>query len=239
MRLDTKTIGAIFGVLTIGTWALYSLKPAQQQYNNEITKAHAQTAKLPAALPSVGVLAAPEPAQAPNSSGRQISSSAMVAQHTGAIDITGGTQQEPDDADEDRLVTPPAPPIANDVTIDYAHPSKRDMVMDSLNAHLEAQAYDTEWASMTEQSLMQAFYDANLEGNRIQEAVCRSTFCRIDVGHSDALSEQNFLSVFATSGQFINDNVQGLYRRSIDHNGDAHTVFFYARKGYELPTEAL
>ena len=148
----------------------------------------------------------------------------------------------------DPSVTPPSPPPEDDVADDYfdnPYPmanedqSGHETIIAALNAQLDAEPYDSDWASATEQALWKAFYDANPEGSQLDEAVCRSTFCRIGVNHADVRAEQRFLAAFAASGQFTNDDKQGLYQRVVDHNGATRTVFFYARKGHELSADSL
>lgn len=103
-----------------------------------------------------------------------------------------------------------------------------------LDARFVAEAYDSGWAGKTEAKLNQLFVGDMLEGNQLAAAVCRTSLCRIEVTHSDHGAEQRFLAEFSSSGQFVSDDTSGFYHRSIDYNGIAHTVFFWAREGHQL-----
>ncbi len=108
-----------------------------------------------------------------------------------------------------------------------------------LQAQLQSEAYDSTWASTQEQELVNQFYELSPEGNLLSDAICRSTFCRIDITHINAEAELQFLAEFATKKAFINDEKQGFYQRMEDENGSARTVFFFARKGHQLPVRKL
>ena len=61
----------------------------------------------------------------------------------------------------------------------------------------------------------------------------------IDVSHADSEAELRFLAAFAASGKFVNDDKSGFYHHVKDPNGGSRTVFFYARKGHQLPTGSM
>jgi hypothetical protein len=115
----------------------------------------------------------------------------------------------------------------------------RETLVTTLEQKFSDEPYDNHWSSVTEQELMNTFYEANIEGNQLSEAKCRTTFCRIDIIHANSEAEVRFLAAFAASGQFINDDKHGFYHHVKDPSGGTRTVFFYARKGHQLPTGSM
>lgn len=102
-----------------------------------------------------------------------------------------------------------------------------------------SESYDTQWAPATEQKLQSIFTQKNLNDSYLNQASCKSTLCKIEVSHVNAEAERRFLAAFASSGAFIPDGEQGYYEKVVDENGNAKTVFYYAREGYTLPTGSL
>jgi len=138
-------------------------------------------------------------------------------------------------------VVPPPPPAqdssANRSVASSPGNTIQDATVTTLQEQFYAEPYDEMWAAETEQQLMNLFFKEPLTGNQLVEAACRSTFCRIDISHADTEAEEGFLAAFVESGQFVDDGEQGYYHRESDVNGVIGTVFYYARKGYQLPVK--
>lgn len=113
--------------------------------------------------------------------------------------------------------------------------SKQDETIMALQEQFYTEAYDEVWAAKTEQHLRGLFSKKQASGNQIEQAACRSTFCRIDVSHDSVETEREFIAAFAVSGQFIDDSQQGYYHREADGSGSVRTIFYLARKGHQLP----
>lgn len=93
------------------------------------------------------------------------------------------------------------------------------------------------WANRTESQLIHRFDQLNLKGSYLLNAECQSSFCRIEVYHEDNRAKQSFISGFAHPVSVSDDNKYGFYRTFTDNEGNRRTLFFYARKGYDLPNK--
>ena len=242
MNNGAIAIGTAVGALVLGAWMILPTTEQEEQPHAESTVVSA------AAQPELDAIPQALIPTEETASGIVALNRETVTPDRESVDVTNASEQDPSAGVVDPSVTPPSPPTEGNVSDDYVDnsytvvnedQSSRDTIAASLKAQLDAEPYDSDWASATEQALLNLFYDASPEGSQLDQAECRSTFCRIDVNHVDAQAEQRFLAAFAASGQFTNDDKQGFYQRVVDHNGATRSVFFYARKGHELPAGSL
>ena len=100
------------------------------------------------------------------------------------------------------------------------------------------ESYDAAWAESLENQLNNIFSEQpQLEGNELFEVSCRTTLCRIEIGHHDENAESELISTIAKNNDLMN-NIEDFiaYRNSSDDSSSEipHSVFFIARKGYKL-----
>ncbi len=107
-----------------------------------------------------------------------------------------------------------------------------------LEQRLAFESYDTTWAESLENQLNNIFSEQpQLEGNELFEVSCRTTLCRVEIGHHDENAESELISTIAKNNDLMN-NIDDFFAYRIlgDESTSEipHSVFFIARKGYKL-----
>ena len=144
--------------------------------------------------------------------------------------------QGPDSNDKIANTNPSLPMIE----VEEMQAVNQQHLASELEQHLADEPYDSEWAESIEDQMANVITEElQLEGNELVEATCRSTLCRIEIGHESQLAESKFLLAIASHDDLINSIEDVVtYRVAAEDSGDgiAHSVFFIARKGHQLPT---
>ena len=117
--------------------------------------------------------------------------------------------------------------------------ANQQQLASELEQYLANESYDSEWAEPIETQMADVITEElRLDGNELVEASCRTTLCRIEIGHEDELAESKFLLAIASRSDLLN-NIEDImtHRVSAEESGDGivHSVFFIARKGHQLP----
>jgi len=230
MKNNIITIGATTVTAVVVTWIFISMTATTSMYTSTNKSTQVRVEKT-----NESQLVSP------------VENNTMVYNYTAAIRKQENISVEPDIVDQEKAtdivddISVMPPPLPDNVTMPagiaafYPVVPKQNALVDSLQEKFNAELYDEVWAAETEQKLLNLFIKSEAIGNQLEGAACRSTFCRIDVSHMNAEAEQNFIASFATSGQFVDDGERGFYYREADNNGSIRTVFYYARKGHQLP----
>lgn len=239
--------GALIGVLAFGVCIVYSPDTMQEEHNSSLSEAMSEPMPNPMSLQSVD--------KAPQLLAKVEDKPDVIAMDRDTIKPEDISQDDVHVSGRDTNSKTSDITVAIPVLIDQYQLSEdnidsyqmeeeneqdaREVLMTTLEQKFSDEPYDKVWSSVTEQELMNTFYEAKIEGTQLSEAKCRTTFCRIDVSHADSVAEQRFLAAFATSGKFVNDDKRGFYHQVKDPNGGTRTLFFYARKGHQLPTGSM
>jgi hypothetical protein len=238
-------------VFTIGVWTVFSPDTKLEEHNSSLSKASSEPMPMPMPMPKPvqsldkvpQVLANVEDKPDEVAMNHDNIEPDSVGQDTARVSARDANNETVD-------VTVPIPALPDqyqlsEVNLDSYQTDEqndqdsRENLVATLEQQFSDEPYDNVWSSATEQELMNSFYEAKLEGTQLSEAKCRTTFCRIDVNHADPEAEQRFLAAFAASGKFVNDDKGGFYHHVKDPNGGTRTVFFYARKGHQLPVGSM
>lgn len=233
--------GVLTGVFAFGIWMVLSPDSMQKEHHSSLTRDSSGPVSKPIPVESVD--------KVPQVLAKVKDKRGVIAMEHDNIKQEHVSQDNARANNEtvDILVAIPALPdqyqLSEDNVISYQtdenDQDSRETLVTTLEQKFSDEPYDNLWSSVTEQELMNTFYEANIEGNQLSEAKCRTTFCRIDVSHTDSEAEVRFLAAFAASGKFVNDDKRGFYHHLKDPNGGTRTVFFYARKGHQLPTGSM
>lgn len=237
MKNYTVAAGTTVGIIALTAWVFLSptTEPGEHLANSSGKHTSApsnfDTTLLSRAIPDKSTASI-----GPGQVTTEITSTPDQNVYGDAVDLVDASVPTPDLPTDYRFIDDSVD--NTQMVVDEDQPGRTSMMV-SLQEQFLTEPYDSDWANMAEQKLMTRFFEASPEGSQLSEAACRTTFCRIDVSHSDPEAEQRFLAAFAASGEFINDEKQGFYSREVDYNGAIRTMFFYARKGHELPTGEL
>lgn len=133
-------------------------------------------------------------------------------------------------------------PSSSTIEIEEMQAANQQQLVFELEQHLANEYSDSEWAESIEAKMANVITEElQLEGNELVEAACGTTFCRIEFSHESEPADSMFLLAIASRNDLINSFEDIVtHRISAEDSGDgmAYSVFFIARKGYQLPVSA-
>ncbi|MGH8569757.1 MAG: hypothetical protein ACREXU_17580 [Gammaproteobacteria bacterium] len=68
--------------------------------------------------------------------------------------------------------------------------------LDAIEATLRREPIDAPWAAQATDAIDQAMGDNTLEGSVLHDLECRSTLCRVEVAHQNAIARADFMLRF-------------------------------------------
>jgi hypothetical protein len=103
---------------------------------------------------------------------------------------------------------------------------------EGLARALAAEPVDRSWAPATERLIADTLGKPVFKGSKLIDASCRSTLCRLEVGHDTELSRQRFASVLPTR---LPSMPSGSMRNA--EGPDRKTIVYVAREGHRIPRD--
>jgi hypothetical protein len=117
-----------------------------------------------------------------------------------------------------------------------AEPRSREQwakeVIGSYEAFHAGQSKDPAWSASTSRAIVETLHEVNMEGSTADAVDCRTTVCRLDIGHADQAAQAYFLQHIPVQPPF---DTSGFYHRVETEDGASRTVLYLARNGFELP----
>jgi hypothetical protein len=110
---------------------------------------------------------------------------------------------------------------------------KEEEHVGQLNAILEQEAVDAEWAGKAVARIRGALEATELKATRLLGVDCRTTACRVTVRHDDQAAAEEFQMRFT---QEVSDLLPNTSMTHFDLGREgSETVIHLARDGYRLP----
>jgi hypothetical protein len=110
---------------------------------------------------------------------------------------------------------------------------RKEEHVERLDAIIQQQAVDTEWAGEAETRIRGALEFSELKTSRLMGVDCRTTACRMTVHHKDQAAAEAFQMIFI---QQVGDLLPNALMTHFDlDGGESETVVHLARDGYRLP----
>lgn len=113
-------------------------------------------------------------------------------------------------------------------------------VVPELDHRLSMESRDRTWSKQAERMLLDSFNKSEIQGSKIVNVDCRSTFCRLEIEHDDMKSRMKYTDkVFETlpwskSQMFLHTrNFRNWHKN--EGSGNLVTLVYYSRGGNPLP----
>jgi hypothetical protein len=105
-------------------------------------------------------------------------------------------------------------------------------VVDHYAAFHAGQPLDRSASARAAREAAATLNEANVAGSTAESVDCRTTVCRIEVGHADQAAQAYFVRHIPHRPPF---DGAGFYHRVDDEGGQSRTVVYVAREGFEMP----
>ena len=108
----------------------------------------------------------------------------------------------------------------------------REQVVTHLENQLVTEDYDSGWAGNFQADLDQGLKSQSFSGTRLTGVECKSSLCRVTLGHDNVESEEQFFEHVLELPMMA--NTQAYYTRESGADGSSALVLYVAREGQAL-----